>query len=138
MEDLSRPPTKIERLLASLLSAVATLIFGAVSVFIFSSVPVSYPALAIFTVLLLVSAVMFCRAAFTVRRRQQRAVSSRLGAGSWWRRLCRTGFAFWLGYTPPIALGLKPPLCRIWACGSSRPRAMMPNISFKADGFAAA
>jgi len=78
MEDLSRPPTKIERVLASLLSAVATLIFGAVSVFIFSSVPVSYPALAIFTVLLLVSAVMFCRAAFTVRRRLANRGLSRL------------------------------------------------------------
>lgn len=54
MEDLSRAPTKIERLLTSLLSAVATLIFGAVSVLIFSGVPVSYPALAIFTVLFLV------------------------------------------------------------------------------------
>jgi 4-hydroxybenzoate polyprenyltransferase len=78
MEDLSRPPTKIERLVASFLSAVATLIFGAVSVFIFSSVPISYPALAIFTVLFLVSAVMFCRAAFTARRRLSNRGLSRL------------------------------------------------------------
>lgn len=78
MEDLSRPPTKIERLLASVLSALAALVFGAVSVFIFSSVPVSYPALAIFTALFLASAVMFCRAAFTARRRLSNQALSRL------------------------------------------------------------
>jgi uncharacterized membrane protein len=75
MEDLSRSPTKIERLLASLLSAVATLIFGGLAVFIFRSVPVSHPAFAIFTALSLISGAMFVvlpsrrGGAFQVKRR---------------------------------------------------------------------
>jgi hypothetical protein len=79
MEDLSRSPTKFERFLALFLSALATLIFGGVAVFIWHSASVSYPGFAIFTVLFLISAAMFYRAAFTSRRRLSNGAVSRLG-----------------------------------------------------------
>ena len=76
MEDLFRSPTKFEHVLASLLSAVATFIFGGAAVLILHNDPVSYPAFAVFSVLFLISAFMFCRAASTTRRRlSTRAVS---------------------------------------------------------------
>ncbi|WP_345295830.1 hypothetical protein [Luteimonas vadosa] len=68
INDLNRPPTKAERVIAIIVSAVAAAAFGSVAALVLLSSPVSVPAAAIFSVLFIGSATMFFRAAFTAPR----------------------------------------------------------------------
>ena len=68
MRDLSRPPTKAERVIAIVVSALASVAFGAVAAFILLKQPGSVVAAIIFSALFLGSITMFFRAAFTARR----------------------------------------------------------------------
>ena len=83
MKGLNRPPTKAERAIAVVVSALATLAFGAVAAFILLHRPVSVAAAAIFSTLFLGSATMFFRATFTARR----SLSSRETRGLSWALL---------------------------------------------------
>ena len=103
MQELNRPPTKTERAVAIVVSALATLAFGAVAAFVLLHRPVSVGAAAIFSTLFLGSATMFFRAAFTARRSlssgEKRVLSWALLIGG----LAVTPLALWAG---PSAQGL--------------------------------
>ena len=97
IKDLNRPPTKAERVIAIIVSALAAAAFGAVVAFVLLSRPVSVPAAAIFSILFLGSATMFFRAAFTARRslstKETRGLSCALLIGG----IIGAPLALWIG-----------------------------------------
>ena len=68
MENLSRSPTKSERVLSAIFCALTSFIFGGVAAFGLNSKPMLLPTVIIFSVLFLVSITLFFRATFTPSR----------------------------------------------------------------------
>lgn len=68
MIDLGRPPRKSERILSTILSAIASIIFGGVAALGLNSKPILLPTVIIYSLLFLISITVFFRSAFTPNR----------------------------------------------------------------------
>lgn len=68
MENLNRLPTKSERVLSVVLTALSSFLFGGIAVFGLNSNPVLIPTVIIFSLLFLISITLFFRATFTPSR----------------------------------------------------------------------
>ena len=68
ISNLNRPPTKIEKAVAIVVSALASAAFGAVTAFLLLKQPGEVVAAIIFSALFLGSVTLLFRAAFTARR----------------------------------------------------------------------